>query len=149
MKKIMLLIVIFTFSLFSCSESDDSEITQSIIVGKWHPISLQKNGKSIPLSTCEMSSSLEFFANDTYLDTFAKNNGTSCVERIVNGSFSLKDNLLLLKEIGANYTYNKHSYVEFITPTKFTFKIYQLQEGSNSNYISESDQATITFEKVK
>ncbi len=148
MKKIILLIVVSTFSLFSCSEGDDSVITQSSIVGKWQPISLERNGKSEPISTCQMSSSFEFSPDNTYLDTYSTDSGTPCVTNISNGKYSFTDNILILTETGTNYTLKRHCYVRFITPTKFTFRIYNKQEGDNNNYISESNQGTITLEKV-
>jgi hypothetical protein len=150
MKKSLVLIVIIAFSLFSCSKSDDGEIAQSSIVGKWRLVSVEQYGKLLPLTACDLSGYVELFANNTFVQAYGEYNGSTCVIVTDNSTYTLVDNILVIEETYANGgTYVSNSYVKFITPTKFTLKNYYLKEGKDILNIPESEQETVTFEKFK
>lgn len=144
MKKYIVLFVIFTFSLFSCSKSDDEVNTEFSIVGKWHTISAKTNGVAINLSSCDLYGYVEFSKNNSCVIESGYYQGSVCVHNTDNGTYTFTDNVLIFKE-GSQY--ESRSRITELTATNFKSTTYYIKEGNNIDNVPVSEQTTFTVEK--
>jgi hypothetical protein len=147
MKKSIILFVIFTASLFSCSKSDDGEIAQSNIVGKWRTISAKQNELPVSLSTCFKSGYIEFLSIDNLciIDSGEDDlKGTNCIHTISNGTYTFIDNVLTFKK----GEYESRSRISELTTTNFKTTTYYVKEGTYIDVYPEKEQITYTVEKI-
>ncbi len=110
----VLILSLLLFTLFSCSNDDDTENSNDPILGKWFLFSVNNT----EVSDCEKKSSIEFKSNGVFIsDTFqvAGTNGTDCLNiNIIENRWENKgDNL---------YSYNNlESVIDFSSDgTSFT-----------------------------
>ena len=103
MKKLLLILPLVFFSLFSCGDDDDDETVNNSIVGTWKMISSTANGVSnFNPNDCDDQFTVIFNSNATFVEKYYTNNssGTSCIEEDTDvGSYSFENNILIL-----NYT---------------------------------------------
>ena len=116
-KSILLLAVVFT-TLFSCSKSDDnSSQSQGSIVGKWK----LQSSSSGTLSTCNLdNATYQFFANNTAIETDGHLSGSNCVQSTYNETYTLNNNVIIIKEVGYTGT----------DVSQFTFNVLELTSSS-------------------
>lgn len=143
MKRIIFLLMFSTFTLFSCSNSDDATTTQSSINGKWHTISAKENGVAITLTTCDLYGYTEFLTNNTCVLESGYYNGSTCVHDTSNGTYTFSDNVLTFK---ANQ-YESRSRIAELTKTNLKITTYYTKEGNTITNIPENEQRTYTLEK--
>ena len=144
MKRIIVLIVIFTFSLFSCSKSDEGKTSQSSIVGKWHTISAKTNGVPKILSACDLYGYIELLSDNTCVIESGYVKGANCEHSTDIGIYTFIDNVLTFKE----GQYESRSFITGLTVTNFKSTTYYTKEGSTITNIPENEQTTFTVEKI-
>ncbi|MBQ0735020.1 lipocalin family protein [Aquimarina celericrescens] len=103
MKKLGLLILLFTSILTSCGSDDDTpngnEQNNSELIGKWVQISLSQNGETITLTECEKRSTIEFDVQSYTEISIAPVNTDCQVDFEDNGTWQVNGDQLTLTYI--------------------------------------------------
>ena len=86
MKKILLLLLVATFSVVSCSKDDDNSSVDPLI-GTWKYYKFFSNEEEFPLDDCEKTSTLKINSNGTFESNYFFDNGTSCESGGVSTGF--------------------------------------------------------------
>ena len=138
MKKVIVLAVLFTLTLFSCSK-DDEHIKEVSIVGKWRSISATLNGAPLDVTFCVNQLNVEFLPSN---------------ECVIEGGSIIAGGCFLVKEYGI-YTFKDNidesrSRITDLTEKSFKLtKYYTARQGGSMYIIPDKSQTTFTLERVK
>ncbi len=158
MKKTILLLVATLF-LTACSSDDDGGTSNndSLIIGKWNLIALEKNNIDIPLTECELLQSCEFFANNTAISRAEDYRYEDrCDIIVINQEYSVSNGVLTTTEeeyVSETdyYDYEVSYYITALTSNTLELKLFYSREDlggdeGETNY-PESEQITFTYER--
>ncbi len=134
MKKITLifLIIIFNVINFSCSNKNENDDTNKLILGKWKLIDRQIGNNIGNLNNCPEPETITFFENNTLENYFII--GDNCVFSSSTYNYLIEDNVLIqnqyvnLDPIG--YTFINKATIDILNETTLVLKyFYTSEEG--------------------
>jgi hypothetical protein len=148
MKNLFISALVIVLTLVSCT-NEESQKEDSIkivsIIGKWHTVAAETNGKKMELSDCDLYGYLEFSENNKCVIEQGNFSDNKCNHYTSYANYTFENGILTYK-LGI---YESKSKITDLTDSGFKSTTFYIKDEYGTENISQSEQTTFTVEKTK